>query len=201
MADRPICTIQPCDRVQYAKGMCQTHYRRHWRHGDPRFVKIEHACRNAHKEWISSHLDYEGNECLVWPFPRNKSGYGKSTIGGKYVSAHRIICRLSKGEPPSPRHIVAHSCGNGHLGCVNPRHLRWATHKENSADSALHGTIARGERQHCAKLTKEKVLEIRKLRKLQNVSQKEIATMFGLAQSTVWGIINNRSWRWLSNEQ
>jgi hypothetical protein len=99
-----------------------------------------------------THVSYQGEDCLTWPFSR----FGYGTIYG-HKHAHRVMCELAYGPAPSPRHQVAHSCGKGHEGCVNPRHLRWATPKENSADMVLHGTALRGERAINVKLTTPEV--------------------------------------------
>lgn len=79
-------------------------------------------------------LPFEGNECLEWPYSGNNWGYGQLTVAGRLVVASRFVCEIAHGDPPTPEYQAAHSCGNGHLGCVNPQHLRWATPKENSAD-------------------------------------------------------------------
>jgi hypothetical protein len=34
--------------------------------------------------------------------------------------------------------MAIHCCGNGHLSCVNPAHLRWGTAKDNGKDAHLH---------------------------------------------------------------
>lgn len=47
----------------------------------------------------------------------------------------RHMCKLKNGDPPTPDHEAAHSCGNGKHGCINPNHLRWATDAENMADT------------------------------------------------------------------
>lgn len=189
-----ICTIQPCHRFQYAKGMCQTHYRRMSRHGNPLLVMVPHAPRNSHREWIQTHLNFQSNDCLIWPFAKNKYGYGKSSWNGKPEAAHRVICALVNGPQPIGKWMAAHSCGNGHKGCVNPNHLRWATPKENTADAIAHGTAVRGERQHCAKMTEQKIIEIRRS---TNLSRREIAKTYGISKTTVGDILTGKSWKWV----
>jgi hypothetical protein len=68
-------------------------------------------------------LKWKSDECLTWPFTRINTGYGIIGRGGKTYKAHRYICQWVKGEPPTPEHHAAHSCGRGHDACVNPRHL------------------------------------------------------------------------------
>jgi hypothetical protein len=60
---------------------------------------------------------------------------------GHFERATRVMCKLAHGPAPTPKHHAAHSCGKGHEACINPKHLRWATPRENAADAKLHGTF------------------------------------------------------------
>lgn len=111
------------------------------------------------------------------------------------MTASRVMCMASHGEPPSDTHEAAHSCGNGNKGCVNPKHLYWATPTENQTDRVLHGTSNRGSAQWNSKLKIEDVLHIREL--LLTTSQKEIATLYGVSQSAINNIKTRKSWAWL----
>lgn len=146
--------------------------------------------RDFLEETVSRHVD-EG-PCLIWPFKRHISGHASIKQKGKYVGAHRIICWRVHGAPPTPDHVAAHSCGKGHLGCVNPHHLRWATQKENAADRILHGTTNRGERNGKAILTFVQVDEIRRMR--GTLPNRIIAQKYGVAHSTIGMIMIGRSW-------
>jgi DNA-binding transcriptional regulator YiaG len=79
--------------------------------------------------------------------------------------------------------------------CVNPKHLRWATPKENMADQYKHGTRVMGEKHPQSKLSEFDVREIRKA--ADSESQDEIAARFGVSRATVSDIINRRTWDWL----
>src|SRR5690606_6465223 len=106
---------------------------------------------------------YAGDDCLKWPFGVGDHGRGIVTISGSTVSAPRAMCKSAHGEPPAPYHQAAHSCGNGHLGCMNPKHLRWATVRENELDKIIHGTVRRGSDINTAKVTAEEVIQIREM--------------------------------------
>lgn len=106
------------------------------------------------------------------------------------------MCMVAHGEPPTGSHEAAHSCGNGREGCVNPRHLRWATPVENQSDKVAHGTTYRGERHWSAKLTEVEVKEIRAL--LGTMSQAAIARLYGVDPSAVSEIKSGKTWGWLS---
>ena len=143
--------------------------------------------------WLETNKDFCGNDCLIWPFAKDRHGYGQIRYEGKPQYVSRIICTHRHGPPPTLKHQTAHSCGNGHLGCVNGEHLRWATRAENEADKLMHGTHQLGERNPSAKLTEVDVAIIRKW----HGTQREIARQYNIDQSTVSFIQNRKSWAWL----
>jgi hypothetical protein len=106
---------------------------------------------------LGDFIAYEGDDCLIWPHAKNEHGYAIVLKDGKNKLVSRIICEAVNGPPPSEKPESLHSCGNGHLGCVNKRHLRWGTHAENMAEMAVHGRSNLGRkfglqsREHIAK--------------------------------------------------
>jgi hypothetical protein len=63
--------------------------------------------------WLREHADYAGLNCLKYPFyisPQN--GYALFGLDGKLLYAHRYMCELKNGAPPTPEHEAAHTCGN-----------------------------------------------------------------------------------------
>lgn len=77
-------------------------------------------------EWLVK-LDYEGG-CI----------YAKHRGMKKYQRTVVHICTMVHGPKPSNHHSATHSCGNGHRGCINPKHIRWRTHRENMVEMANH---------------------------------------------------------------
>ena len=187
-----ICAIPLCCKPVHGWGWCRKHYLRYQRNGDPlKLVKTE---RGLMLKWIKDHTDHVGAECLTWPFARKAQGYGLRMVWDKKeIAPHRLMCIIVHGQPPTSRYDAAHSCGNGHLGCVNPQHLRWATRTENAADMVIHGTQLRGERSPSAKLTEEQVLAIRAASGLH----KTIAASYGVTRRTIGDIKSRRNWSWL----
>jgi len=184
------CTVEGCTGSVRGHGMCSTHYKRWYRYGDPLFRKK--AANGEGRKWIVARVQHSDDDCLIWPYGRTKAGY---PLIGRDVYAHRLMCELVHGPSPGPKHVVAHSCGNGHLGCVNPRHLRWATQQENLSDMLLHGTSIVGVERHNAKLTEPMVREIRALR--GKLPQTEIARRYGIACGHVCRIQQRKVWAWL----
>lgn len=193
------CSVPDCNGNAHAdakgaRGWCRAHYHKWNRYGDPLGgrTRIGEAER-----WLQRHVEHDGDECLIWPFSKHDGGYGLVRVGDKRALAHREMCRRAHGEPPSPRHEAAHSCGNGHLACVNPNHLRWDTHQGNMADTLEHGTHTRGERQSTHKLTETEVRSIRAIYASGVASQDALARKFGIGQAQVGRIIRRERWGWL----
>lgn len=158
---------------------------------------LREAARGELAAWLRQHSAYAGDDCLIWPFGRRSSGYGMATVDGVKISAHRHMCILAHGRPPTPDHQAAHSCGNGHLGCVNPRHLSWKTRLANKADELLHGTRNRGERCGSARLSRVQVLAIRARHDADRVSNVALATEYGVSDATIRDVVARRTWGWL----
>lgn len=152
------------------------------RDGDPsRFLSSAIACQDAF--------------CLIWPFAKMKNGYAVIRHGGETQLVSRLVCAVVHGQSPTSKHEVAHSCGRGNFGCVNPQHLSWKTHKENEADKLMHGT---GFRSYGAKLSEAEVAEIRFA--LANANGRYgtgrlIARQFGISEQELCNIKNGRTWR------
>lgn len=192
------CIVAGCNgnaswRAFGALGMCGKHYHRAKRYGAPNGGPAFHG--EAH-DWLKRHVCYVGDECLTWPYNTYSNGYGRVRSEGRDQVASAVMCELAHGPKPTSRHECAHSCGNGHLGCVNPHHLRWATRSENLMDRPLHGTAPRGEAHYRAKLTPEDVRAIRSMRGV--VSQREIGKRYGVSASAVDGIHRGVNWSWLA---
>jgi hypothetical protein len=72
--------------------------------------------------------------------------------------------------------------------------LRWDTPKANQKDRIIHGTDARGEKNHQAKLSEEEVVRMRTMRN-QGTKIKDLAQRFKVSQSLVVHICTGRSWK------
>jgi hypothetical protein len=190
MATSRLCSIPDCGKPHYAHGWCRNHYRRFTEHGDP---LAGGTPRGVAIQWLFDHKTYVGNDCLVWPFGHGSKGYGAVRFG-RPMGAHRAMCLIAHGEPPTEMHEAAHSCGKGSSGCVHPKHLRWATTQENSKDAAMHGSL-KGENQSRAKLTTAQVRSIRALH--GQYSRRVIGQMFGVSGEAIASIHLRRSWAWL----
>lgn len=195
MADKPICKIEGCSKPAPSgrSGMCHMHYMRWYKHGDASVVLME---KGKNLRWLRQvAIAFTEDECLPWPFERNSKGYGRVRISGRRIAAHRVVCEIVRGPPPANDYDAAHSCGNGHLGCVNPRHVRWATRRDNMNEKNVHGTMARGERNGNASMDEATVLAVKRM--VGTMTQTEIATRLGITRSAVRDIKLGKCWAWL----
>jgi hypothetical protein len=142
-------------------------------------------------DFIALALAYDGNDCLLWPYAKDNHGRAKICRGNRCIRVHRLICTVAHGEP-KVKEEATHSCGNGHLGCVAKRHLRWQTHAANMAEMVLHGRSTRGQ---FAKLTPDRVIQIRALRGV--LSQSKIAEIFNVGSTIIGSIHRREKWAWL----
>jgi hypothetical protein len=144
MANNFICKIEGCGKPRKGRGWCSQHWQRWRKYGDPLAARPKALDGEPDRFFREVVLVYDGEDCLLWPYGRDGWGYGRIWIDGRTHNVHRLACEMEHGLPSDARLEAAHSCGNGHLACVNRKHVRWATPKENSADKFVHGTMYRG---------------------------------------------------------
>jgi hypothetical protein len=183
------CSLSNCNNQSRHRGLCSAHYHRWQRYGDP-----ESGSGRMHGE-IEKYIHdvvflHDTDECLEWPYKRNN---GYAFWGNKNVC--RMVCEIENGPPPTDKHQAAHECGRGHEGCVNRRHLRWATPSENEADKIHHGTVIRGEKTHFSKLTEADVQRIRSLEGLE--SPYKTADFYGVSYHAIYSIQKRINWAWM----
>lgn len=186
-----LCSIDGCDRRHHARGLCFAHYYRLRRHGDPLGGGIP---RDAGLSFVETASAHSGTRCLLWPYGLSASGYPRVYYCGQSTRATRVICERIHGPQPTPAHEVAHSCGN--RVCLNPRHLRWATRKENMADTLLHGTRNRGERNGSSKLTR---VNVKAIRSQPSRTIRDLANQYGVCPMTISNIRLRKVWKWLED--
>lgn len=199
-----MCSEPSCDNPVKARGLCNKHYLQVWLAGGFQDRLIASTTEiNAFLEYA---LKYRGKQCLPWPFARNSDGYGIMNDGdGHCIRVHCWICEQIYGpaedsavarDNPGENIEVAHSCGKGHEGCINPQHLRWDTHTGNQGDRLIHGTTNRGERNGNSKLHDYEVREILRLWN-DGMSKREIARRKGVSARTVGMILDQQLWKHL----
>lgn len=84
------------------------------------------------EERLVKHSRRTPGGCLEWTASR-QVGYGQVWFQGRMRGAHRVAWIVAHGEIPKGRE-VDHLCHN--RACVEPRHLRLATHVQNGQNRA-----------------------------------------------------------------
>ena len=183
-----ICGVEGCGREHIACGLCHMHRRRLLRTGTT----------NASLRTMSPEVRFkaklkqnENTGCLEWQGSINADGYGKFSVNGVIVYAHRFAWELANG--PIPDGLFAlHECDNP--PCCDDTHLFLGTKADNSADMVAKCRQANGERNGRAKLTEMEVLDAKKLIS-QGLPYHEIAEILGVSQSCISVIAIGRKWK------
>lgn len=187
------CSIEGCEDYAKARNLCVMHYARLRKTGTP---LSRGKTRPGRKEaYLRALLSVDQDECIRWPYPQDRTGYGCMNVGAQKTRAHRFMCVLANGDPPSAEAEAAHNCGNA--WCVNPRHLRWATVKENAADRILHGTAKRGHSNWKAKLSNDEALAAY----TDPRTCREIAADHGVTPEAIGNLKAGRTWAWLTGHR
>lgn len=131
------------------------------------------------------------DDCIIFKGYKNPKGYGSMRYKGKTWRAHRAVWDKERGEIPKGMH-VCHKCDNP--SCVNIKHLFLGTNNDNMQDKINKGRQTKGTDTYSAKLNENAVRKIRKL-SMFKFSNKDIAFLYDVNQSTVCRIVNNLIWR------
>lgn len=147
--------------------------------------------------WIYTCKPENETDCWVWKGAfRKKDGYSQMEIqtpeGLRLLrTAHQASWLIAKGSPVGSGLVLRHTCDNKQ--CVNPNHLLPGTQLENIQDMIARGRNAKGEMMPQAKLTDDKVREIRR-RLALGEKQKTLAEEFNISTSTICRVAKMKRW-------
>lgn len=143
------------------------------------------------------------SNCIIFPGYKDKDGYGKVSVKGKVVRAHRHAYCEANGLSLDAiaDMVVMHSCDNP--SCINAEHLSIGTHIDNIADKISKGrqrsggAKVAGERNGRAKLTKEIVEKIRNIYKpkCKHFGIRALAREYQVDPKAIRCVINGTTWR------
>lgn len=186
------CTVEGCPEWACAVGLCNRHYLKRRKYGDP----TAGPDRPERGLTPTERLDRTGWDmdpdtgCWNYRGGLDSSGYGQIFSGGTgkrtRSGAHRLALERKIGRTLSgagvDKEYALHTCDN--RKCVNPEHLFVGTHRENMADMARKGRARRPGR-----LSDADVLEIHRLRDEDGLLQREIGAIFGVHQAYISEIL------------
>ena len=172
--------------------------------------QIRHKCNNSlccnpnhlylsttnNRYW--NYVDKKGeDECWNWLGSKDSDGYGQFTIGHNTFKSHRVMYILTYGKIYEDK-LIMHTCDNP--SCVNPKHLKEGTYKDNMIDKVNKGRDYsgvqnnKGELNPNCKLTIKDINKIRNIYKTGEVTQKQLAKKFNVEQPHISRIILRKNW-------
>lgn len=161
--------------------------------GEPvMYIRNHHKTESSLASAFWKHVQPSDNDtCWEWQGSRKVSGYGWIKRHGKVSMAHKVSYELHHGRIPDGL-VVCHHCDN--RGCVNPKHLFLGTYADNSTDMVAKGRQAKGESVGNSALTKQDVIQIRKMAG-EGMPQAHIAPLFGVHYTTIGCIVRRETWK------
>ena len=133
------------------------------------------------------------DECWTWLGGKQSSGYGTISLGGRQsILAHQVALWLDSGTIVPKGMDTLHSCDN--RLCCNPAHLSIGTRKDNMVDCSRRGRVGG---QHIDAATAAKIYSYRS----GDLTQKEVANLFGVKLGTVSDIHNGYRFAWLTGQK
>lgn len=127
-------TCAVCPRSYYARGYCSMHYARWRKTGDPfGLLKRPPPKPRSDLRVFRTCFIVADNGCWEWKRPLDTHGYGRFTLKGQRMQAHRASYLLFIGTIADGMELD-HLCRNP--CCVNPFHVQPVSHAENMARAA-----------------------------------------------------------------
>lgn len=183
------CEVDGCSKKHLARGMCAAHYSKNI------YVPKAGTRGTLTERFWRKVAVAKGDECWSWNGSTSPAGYAQIWGGpaiGRPIAAHRVSYEIHHGPIPVDR-LVMHSCDNPI--CCNPKHLSLGTDKANAADKVDKRRHSYGENRYNAKLTDDKV---RQIRRETNSTLREMSNIYGVSESVLVNIRKGRTWRHVS---
>lgn len=160
MANLTLLCSLGCEAPVKAKGLCNPHYKRLAKYGDPlagppirRSVLSEtleeRFWSKVNKNGPTPPLRPDLGSCWVWIGRYHSAGYGQIDVNGRSIYAHRLAYEWCVSSIPQDLEID-HLCRN--RSCCRPSHLEAVPHRINilrgNSPSAFHARKTRCPKGH-----------------------------------------------------
>lgn len=128
-----LCSVSGCITQARYKGMCGKHYKRQWRHGDPKTSLIDmepktDKCSNGDcnntiytrqsglcKICLQRLTRYCRVDNIMNPrgeYRKDTNGYMVMVVGDQLFYQHRVLAEMALGRPLPPKAVVHHMNGD-----------------------------------------------------------------------------------------
>lgn len=171
-----ICSVDGCDHLLLAKGLCSKHYNRLKNNGSVSIIKIEkHGMKNT-SEYVSW-IHMKGR-C----FNKNDAKYPRYGQRGITVCDRWRYSFIAFYEDMGPKPFLKAQIDRiDNDGNYEPENCHWVKNLLNARNKST------------TKMTFDKAIRIRELSKTMQGT--EIAKLYNISNSTVYDILKYRSWR------
>lgn len=153
----------------------------------------------------------KSNECWSWTGTTFKGGYGKFSLDGRKIQAHRFAWSMVHGRIPDGM-VICHRCDNP--SCVRLDHLFLGTISDNVNDALKKGRYygrvyrgmsrcrksptgrnSKGENNPGARLNEKQVKEIRELFESHTMTGKQLGALYGVGKWQIYRIVRREQWK------
>lgn len=156
-------------------------------------VYYKHSCSTLGRVRRDACLGKDGRrlQARILKQEKNSSGSWQVRLWGYGSRAGHTVGHLVLETFFGPAPSGEEAChGPAGRDCHRLDNLYWGTQQRNARDRERDGTVARGSRQHLAKLTEDDVALIL----ADGRSLQRIAREYGVAKQTIWRIKNRKTW-------
>jgi len=150
----------------------------------------------VNKRFFSKTHRNDETGCIEWTAAKNARGYGKFSVNGGWVMAHRFAFEIENEKIPAGK-FVLHHCDNP--SCVNVEHLYAGSTKNNAMDREARnrGNHAYGTGHGRNKLLESQVFEIRDAFDTGKYSFRKLGRIYGTDGKSIADIVDRKNWKHL----
>ncbi len=173
-----ICKVEGCERKHHAKNYCRIHYRRFKTYGDPIHMELErHGMLNT-----SEYITWSGMKSRC--YNRNHNYY--QHYGGRGITVcdrwRNSFLSFYEDMGPKPFPEAQLNRIDNDLGYFK-ENCNWVTPAKNSQNRSS------------TKLTLQKAEEIKNRYRATDISQKKLASIYGVSRETIRDIVSSKNWK------